>query len=245
MPDIYAEKMTRTMGEGQRNIGYLIHPRIAAALPSNPRVADIGTGTGHFLQCLQKLYPDAILDGYDVSSAMYPDKTPANVSLKVLDMKKPVPEELHGKYDLVHARMMVAAVLPGEWTSIVSNLAQLIRPGGWIQWEECDFLSSKYLRGEKLETSRVDTVVETSHKWREEMRERFQCGWSTLPADMRAAGLLFTESDCVSSDRLPETRKKTGMNGMAAIFAWLRMMSAKGVPGSMSTDDLAQAQKRA
>jgi hypothetical protein len=191
------------------------------------------------------LYPDASLDGYDISSAMYPDKTAPNINLKVLDMKKPVPEELHGKYDLVHARMLVAAILPGEWTTIVRNLAQLIKPGGWMQWEECDFLSSKYLRGGKLETSRADTVLEMSHKWREEMRERFQCGWSTLPADMCAAGLTSTESDCVSSDRLPETRKEAGMNGMVAIFSWLRMLTTKGVPGSMTAVGLEQAEKRA
>lgn len=160
-------------------------------------------------------------------------------------MKKPVPQELHGKYDLVHARMLVAAVLPGEWTAVVRNLAQLIKPGGWMQWEESDFLSSKYLRGEELEISGVDKVVEMSHRWREEMRERFQCGWSTLPGDMRAAGLLSTESDCVSPDRSPATRKKTGMNGMVAIFAWLRMLAAKGEPGSMSADEVDQAEERA
>ncbi|ROW16720.1 hypothetical protein VPNG_01641 [Cytospora leucostoma] len=255
MPDIYGDKMTRCTGEAQRlddhfdllttNIGYLVKPHIAATLPPNARVADIGTGTGHFLEVLQQSNPDAVLDGYDISTAMYPATTPANINLKVLDIKQPVPEELHGKYNLVHARLLVAAILPDEWMAIVQNLAQLVKPGGWMQWEECDFISSKYLRGGQLGSSSAETLVKIAHMWREEMRERFQCGWSTLPADMRAAGLISVESDCVSSDRVPETRKAVGLNGMVAILYWLRKLAANGVPGSMTADEVELTEKRA
>ncbi|KUI70045.1 hypothetical protein VM1G_04715 [Cytospora mali] len=62
---------------------------------------------------------------------MYLDKPPANV----LDiMKKSVSKKLHGKFDLIYARLLVAAVLPGEQAPIVRNLAQPIKPGGWMQW---------------------------------------------------------------------------------------------------------------
>ncbi|KAI1454125.1 S-adenosyl-L-methionine-dependent methyltransferase [Annulohypoxylon moriforme] len=221
MPDIYADKLTRSEAEGRRNIGYLIHPRVAAALPPNPRIADIGTGTGHFLQCVQesRAFPDATLDGYD------------NISLQVMDMKEPVPEELHGVYDLVHARMLVAAVLPTEWTVI------------------CNFISSKFVRGGALEDSEAlgysptGTVAALSDKWREEVRDRFQCGWSTLAGDMRAAGLDSVDSDCVSSDRLPETRKETAENAMTAIFSWLRVLASKGE--GMTNEELDLAEKRA
>ncbi|KAI1351334.1 S-adenosyl-L-methionine-dependent methyltransferase [Xylaria sp. FL0043] len=255
MPDIYADKLTRTAAEGRRlneqfdllnsNIGYLIHPRIAAALPPRPRIADIGTGTGHFLQCVldSGAFPNAILDGYDISASMYPQSVPETINLKVLDMKQPVPEEFHGVYNLVHARMLVAAVLPTEWTAIVRNLTKLLKPGGWLQWVECDFISSKFLRGGALEASPTDTVVALSDKWRDEMRDRFQCGWSTLAGDMRAAGLDSVDSDCVSSDRLPETRKKIGENAMTSIFSWLRALASKGV--GMTDEELDLAQKRA
>ncbi|KAI0378888.1 S-adenosyl-L-methionine-dependent methyltransferase [Hypomontagnella monticulosa] len=255
MPDIYAEKLTRTAAEGRRlngqfdlltrNIGYLIHPRVATALPPSPRIADIGTGTGRFLQCVQEsgAFPNATLDGYDISASMYPQSLPENISLKVLDMKEPVPEELHGVYDLVHARLLVAAVLPTEWTAIVRNLTKLLKPGGWLQWEECDFISSKFLRSGALESSPTDTVVALSDKWREELRDRFQCGWSTLAGDMRAAGLDSVDRDCVSSDRLPETRKETVENAMTAIFSWLHVLASKGV--GMTNEELDLAEKRA
>ncbi|KAI0202866.1 S-adenosyl-L-methionine-dependent methyltransferase [Astrocystis sublimbata] len=255
MPDIYADILTRTAAEGRRlneqfdlmtsNIGYLIHPRIAATLPPSPRIADIGTGTGHFLQCVQEsgAFPNATLDGYDISTAMYPQSVSEAISLQVLDMKQPVPEELHGVYDLVHARMLVAAVLPTEWTAIVRNLALLLKPGGWLQWGECDLLSSKFLRGEAVEASSTETIVALSDKWRDEMRDCFQCGWSTLAGDMRAAGLDSVASDCVSSDRLPETRKKTVENAIASIFSWLRVLASKGV--GMTDEELNLAEKRA
>ncbi|XDG00731.1 hypothetical protein ABKA04_000346 [Annulohypoxylon sp. FPYF3050] len=253
MPEIY--NLTRTPAEGRRlngqfdlltrNVGYLIHPRIAAALPPNPRIADIGTGTGHFLQCVQEsgAFPNATLDGYDISAIMYPQSLPENITLKVWDMKQPVPEELHGVYDLVHARMLVAAILPSEWTAIVANLTKLLKPGGWLQWGECNFAASKYLRGGALESSPTDTVVALSDKWRDEMRERFQSGWSTLAGDMRAAGLESVDSDCVSSDRVPETRKEAAENGMVAIFSWLRVLASKGV--GMTNEELDLAEKRA
>lgn len=174
---------------------------------------------------------------------MYPESRPENISLKVLDIKEPIPEELNGVYDLVHARVLVAAIMPTEWTAVVRNLTKLLKPGGWLQWGECNFISSKFLRGEALESSRVDTVVEMSDKWREEMRHRFQCGWSTLPGDMRAAGLDSIESDCVSSDRFPETRKGTTENATTAIFSWLRMVASKGV--GMTIEELDLAEKRA
>lgn len=49
-------------------------------------------------------------------------------------MKKPFPAEIHGKYDLVHVRMLVAAMLPEEWEPAVRNLTQLLKPGGFLQW---------------------------------------------------------------------------------------------------------------
>lgn len=227
------------------NIGYLIHPRIAAALPLSPRIADIGTGTGHFLQCVQEsgAFPNATLDGYDISASMFPPSRPENISLEVLDMKQPVPEALHGVYDLVHARMLVAAVLPAEWSGIVRNLTKLLKPSGWLQWGECDFISNKFLRGGAEESSPTETVVALSDKWRDEMRDRFQCGWSTLAGDMRAAGLDAVDRDCVSSDRLPETRKRTAENAMTVIFSWLRALAAKGV--GMTNEELDRAEKRA
>lgn len=222
-----------------RNVGYLVHPKVIATLPSGARVSDIGTGTGRFLERFQSLYGSTglVLDGYDISGAMFPSSTLPNITLTELDIKKPVPQELHGKYDLVHVRMIVAGMLPNEWPAAVANVAQLLKPGGWLQWVECDMIGTKHVR------SAVDSTVETaraaSKMFRDAFRERFEHGWNNLPDDMRAAGLTFIITDCASTDRLPETRERQTANGMKAIFAWMRKT------GAMEGEALEVAEKQA
>lgn len=218
---------------------------MAASLPTTPRIADIGTGTGRFLLRLNLLYPNAILDGSDISPALYPstDTLPPNVSLTVFDAKQAPPEELHGQYDLVHVRLLVAAMLPGDWDTVVGNLCLLLKPGGYLQWEECDFVGCKYLRG------KVDSSIESARfigfAFRDALRERFEHGWSTLPKNMADAGLTSIVTDVVSSDRLPETRERLNTTGMQAIFSWARLMTERGAKGSLSNEELDSLEKRA
>ncbi|KAI0443566.1 hypothetical protein F4803DRAFT_561532 [Xylaria telfairii] len=255
MSDTYADQMTRQSSEIKRleeqfdlmtaNIGYILHPSVVASLPETPRIADIGTGTGRFLMCLNHSYPHAILDGSDISSTLYPpqDTLPSNVSLTVLDAKQPLPEDLHGQYDLVHVRLLVAAMLPGDWDTVVRNLCLLLKPSGHLQWEECDFAGSKYMR------EKVDSTVEAArfmgYAFRDALRERFEHGWSTLPKNMMDAGLTSVVSDVVSSDRLPETRDKLTITGMQAIFSWARLMTERRVEGSLSNEELDSLEKKA
>ncbi|KAI0205454.1 S-adenosyl-L-methionine-dependent methyltransferase [Astrocystis sublimbata] len=249
MPDPYAENMSRSASEAARldeqfnllteNISYLLLPSVIAALPQKPQVADIGTGTGIFLRSIGALYPEATLHGYDISLALCPDagSLPLNLEFKSMDVKREVPPELRGKYDLVHVRLLAAAMLPDEWEPVVSNIAQLLKPGGYIQWEECDWAGVKHLRGNMY--SSVNSAQLMGRAFRDGMRDRFEHGWDTLPQDMRAAGLCSVESDIISSDRLPETRERMTANGMDAIFSWARLMTSHGKPGSMSFQRLA------
>ncbi|KAI1169039.1 S-adenosyl-L-methionine-dependent methyltransferase [Nemania serpens] len=255
MSDIYTDQMTRKSSEIQRleeqfdlmtaNIGYILHPSVVASLPATARIADIGTGTGRFLLRLRESYPNAVLDGSDISSALYPpqDTLPSNVYLTELDAKQPLPEHLHGQYDLVHVRLLVAAMLPGDWDTVVRNLCLLLKPGGFLQWEECDFVGSKYLRGKVNST--VEAARFMGYAFRDALRERFEHGWSTLPKNMTDAGLTPVVSDVVSSDRLPETRAQLTITGLQAIFSWARLMTERGVKGSLSSDELESLERKA
>ncbi|KAI0397484.1 S-adenosyl-L-methionine-dependent methyltransferase [Xylariaceae sp. FL0594] len=249
--DIYADNMSRDLVEAQRldeqftlltsNIGYLLHPLIASALPPKPHVADIGTGTGIFLRRMHDLYPEATLHGYDISADLYPEPQtlPSNMRLSTLDVKAPIPPELHGAYDLVHVRLLAAAMLPAEWAIVVRNVSRLLKPGGYIQWVECDFSGVKHMRGRPESTFASARLMGTA--FREALRERFEHGWSTLPRELEAAGgLKCVHEDVVSSDRVPETRARMTRNGMVAIFKWAHLMTARNVPGSFSLDRLAQ-----
>lgn len=80
------------------------------------RVADIATGTAAFLRNLAPNWPDAILHGYDISTALYPPSRtlPSNVSLHILDARRDVPVSLWGQYDIVHVRLIAAGLAASE-----------------------------------------------------------------------------------------------------------------------------------
>ena len=221
-----------------RNIGYLVHPSIAQKLSESPTIADIGTGTGHFLSRVAEIYPAATLRGFDISQELYPapDTLPSNVQLGVMDVKQPPPLEEHNRYDLVHVRLLVAAMNPSDWEIAVRNLTLLLKPGGALQWAECDYTQTLYRRG-KVDSS-VSAARFMAKRFREALLDRFSHGWSTLPQIMESEGYLCVEDDIVRSDRIPETREALTANGMVAIFHWARIMSRRDAPGSSSMDEL-------
>ncbi|KAL8728212.1 MAG: hypothetical protein Q9181_005425 [Wetmoreana brouardii] len=67
-------------------LGYTLHPDIVVKgnLPPNPRVADVGTGTGQWLIDISHEIPSAQLDGFDISKEQFPSTAwlPPQISFK-------------------------------------------------------------------------------------------------------------------------------------------------------------------
>ncbi|KAI0124803.1 S-adenosyl-L-methionine-dependent methyltransferase [Xylariales sp. AK1849] len=111
---------------------------------SSPQVADIGTGTGVWLRGLaEQLPPSSRLDGYDFDISKFPpEKTlPHNTRLSFGNILEPFPSELHGKYDVVHVRLLMFGLKTDQWDFACRNLTTLLKPGGWILWEETGYHS--------------------------------------------------------------------------------------------------------
>ncbi len=227
------------------NISYLLHPSIATNLSSSAIVADIGTGTGLFLTELAKAYPKATLRGFDISQELFPAPAnlPCNVELSIMDFKQPPPLSEHSRYDVVHVRLLTAAMNPVDWDVAVRNLIQLLKPGGALQWEECNFADGRHFRG-KLGCS-VSAARLVGSLMRESLREKFSYGWSTLPTLMEGAGLVRVDEDIVSSDRVVETREALTANGMVASFNWAKLMSNRGLLDSYPMDKLHELEDQA
>lgn len=72
--------------------------------------------------------PSARLDGFDISGGQYPPKEwlPANLSLRTLDVHKPIPEEFKGQYDIVHVRLFLTVVRNDDPLPILNNLMDML-----------------------------------------------------------------------------------------------------------------------
>lgn len=65
-----------------------------------------------WLHDLSRQLPDAQLDGFDISSEQYPAPgfLPSNISFRHLNILHDIPLEYVGKYDVVHARLLVQII---------------------------------------------------------------------------------------------------------------------------------------
>ena len=88
--------------------------------------------------------PSAHLNGFDVSPSQYPPKEwlPSHTSLQVLDIHKDLPDELKGKYDLVHIRLFLTVVRNDNPLPILQRAMDMLSkssfnpvvPGREINW---------------------------------------------------------------------------------------------------------------
>ncbi|KAL9094243.1 MAG: hypothetical protein Q9165_003383 [Trypethelium subeluteriae] len=69
------------------------------------------------------------LDGFDLSSDRYPalNTLPSGVHLHVHDVRLPFPAGLHGKYDIVHTRLLMYALTEANLPPVIENLVSLLR----------------------------------------------------------------------------------------------------------------------
>ncbi|KAL8706994.1 MAG: hypothetical protein Q9201_000042 [Fulgogasparrea decipioides] len=200
---------------------------------------------GSFLSRLAERYPKAILRGFDISSKLFPapETLPANVELRVMDVKCPPPQTEYNGYDLVHVRLLTVAMSSEDWEIVVRNITRLLKPGGALQWEEGNFADGRHLRGSP--ESSVSAARFIGSLFRESLKEKFAYGWNTLPQIMRTTGFVDVVEDIVSSDRVAETRQALTANGMRAMCAWAKYKMDRDAPGSLSLDKLQELEAQA
>lgn len=232
----------------RRNLGYYLHPSINNTLPAsaaNVRIADIACGTGDYLRGLSELLPDnAQLDGFDVSDKQFmkPQELPPNVNLHVVDAKEPFDPKYHGQYDVVHIRLLVAAMKDdAEWEMVTQNVLQLLKPGGAIQWEEGDFINSSLYRGRdaKANGKVLDGLLGALLQ---QLRPRFERSLRILDG-FEKQGLVGLKRDKVASDNciteIPTVRKTLATVSLDAAVGWALLSKA------LEPDEIAQAKSEA
>lgn len=95
------------------------------------------------LDLARTLPRSAQLDGIDISLSQCPPPAwlPQNVTLRRIDVFGTVPDHLINYYDVIHIRHFVCVVKSNEPMPLLRNLLAMLKPGGWIQWDEWDVAS--------------------------------------------------------------------------------------------------------
>ncbi|KAK7914203.1 S-adenosyl-L-methionine-dependent methyltransferase [Apiospora marii] len=132
----------------QRSAGHLLSPILPQKekeeKDSDPlRVADLGCGNGAWLCALHDEFVQTgvsgvQLDGYDINPSHFPapEFLPSAVRLSELDVLQPPAPELEGVYDVVHVRAFASTLAPTDVAPLLSTVRALLKPGGYLQWEE-------------------------------------------------------------------------------------------------------------
>ena len=144
----------------RQELGYNIHPTIPfSSFGENPRIADVATGTGLWLLQVSRSHPRATCDGFDISLAQTPPAIwlPRNVSFFQWNMFEPPPADLACTYDLVHIRLVNLVIANKDRVSTIRNLAALLKPNGYIQWDEIDLRDTIVTHGAG-DAGKVDAV---------------------------------------------------------------------------------------
>lgn len=123
----------------KETLHFNLHPSIP--LPKEAHIADIATGTAIWLIDVARELRSARLDGFDIKldQAPPPQWLPSNVKLRTWNIFGEVPVEMLGVYDVVHVRLLVLVVEIGDPRPVLRNLIKLLKPGGYLQWDELNY----------------------------------------------------------------------------------------------------------
>jgi hypothetical protein len=129
--------------------------------------------------------------GLDLFPVHFPaaGNLPENIKLGVLDaFSEDVPEEHVGQYDVVHVRVFTGVVKNNDPAPLVRNAFKMLKPGGYLQWDEFDGGSWKAVApgddssvSTSATTEMLQTALESSRKamnlqysWIENLGKIFQ-----------------------------------------------------------------------
>lgn len=120
--------------------GWLLHPTIEHSLKGvdHVQIADVACGSGLWSLEMADSFPNFEVVGLDVSGAMFPPRAmwPQNCKFDEYDLLEHPPTHYEARFDIVHVRLLLSAgpkVPPETW---IRNLRALLKPGGYLQWEE-------------------------------------------------------------------------------------------------------------
>ncbi|KAI5923207.1 hypothetical protein F4810DRAFT_211102 [Camillea tinctor] len=198
--------------------GFLVHPRIQDYLLTTRSssgqgekhelgIADLATGTGIWLFDLLKSPEVAGLNlrlhGFDISADMYPHKSwlPQNLGFSLSDLFLDPPEDFIGTFDVVHVRLILSVVGSGSPKPIINHIKKLLKPGGYIQWDELDPIN-------QYDVLTPSAEIDAPHTKATFQRVKEKADWTwiaALPEALEEEGFVDALQTCYTPS--PETMR--------------------------------------
>ena len=169
----------------KETLHFNLHPSIS--IPQEASVADVATGTAIWLIDVAREYPTARLHGFDIDTSQAPPKQwlPSNITLETWNIFDDVPENMIGTYDVVHLRLLVLVVHRSDIRNVIRKLLRMLKPGGYIQWDELDYPGTHVRNG----NNSIQTPA--LHDLREMVYSRGRNDWTLrLPEEFAEEGLV-------------------------------------------------------
>ncbi|KAF2669193.1 hypothetical protein BT63DRAFT_455169 [Microthyrium microscopicum] len=218
----------------------LLPVHIAEELPDEPRIADVATGTGIWMKAVNKSLQSSgkssvLLDGFDMDTTKFPSPSTLDHNIRFFEKNclEPFAEEFLGKYDAVHVRLLMYSLKEEDWAPAVRNLTTLLKPRGWLFWEETGYPSW-------ISIPPSDAMHKLLQKDVEWARQKGRCLRSphNLPAHFQEAGLQHCDWKDYSTFEKPEL-SQAASDAIARVLlqAVLGIAEQGGMEGLRTEDD--------
>ncbi|OCL05439.1 hypothetical protein AOQ84DRAFT_322932 [Glonium stellatum] len=116
------------------------------------RILDAGCADGTWLRDVPRQFPNRNLElfGVDIGSTLFPDAgsasadhpAPSTPDLRTHNILHPFPPSWgwENSFDIIHQRLLIWGIASKEWPTVVRNLVELLKPGGYIQLVEAEWI---------------------------------------------------------------------------------------------------------
>lgn len=108
-------------------------------------ILDVGTGSGRWAMEIAATFPSARVVGLDLVAPAVDEQVtlghgldlrPSNYTFTPGNVLEGLPFP-DGSFDFVHQRLLITAIPKDRWSAVITELARVTRPGGWIELAEC------------------------------------------------------------------------------------------------------------
>lgn len=175
--------------------------------------------------------PQHIYHGFDLTTANFPAAAwlPSNMHLQQWDAFSSVAEELIESFDVVHIRTMYSSVIANNVQPLLSNLLRMLKPGGYLQWDESDFPTlSARTPSKDTNAPASETLVKLQLFFAQAQNKLYVDWLHELPATLHAQGCQVVAHDLFPPR--PELARAWADNMLTVLAGVAPMLPEQAIP---------------